>query len=194
MSEIAATDALAQAALVRERQITARELVDAAIGRIERLNPQINAVVTACFERAQERAARPLPDGPFAGVPTLVKDLTAFEGTRLTFGSVCFSDYVAPYTHEVVRRLPFDALVALLVEYVAYTPIANVTGHPAMSVPLSWTRDGLPVGSHFTGRFGDEAMLFRLAAQLEQARPWAERWPSAIEGFVLPPPNPPHRQ
>ena len=483
MIEIAATDALAQAALVREKQITARELIDAAIGRIERLNPQINAVVTACFERAQEQAARPLADGPFAGVPTLVKDLTAFEGTRLTFGSVCFSDYVAPYTHEVVRRLeragfivlgktntpefgilptteprlhgptrnpwnlaysaggssggaaaavaagmvpvahasdgggsiripasacglfgmkisrgrnpefpeptwhgfgiqhcvsrsvrdsaavldathgpapgdrwwapaparpylqevgapagrlriaftttdflgrrahpecvaaaestarlcealghhveeaapqidgnrlteaflflwgvgvaasmkeaarlmgqtagadvfepitrgfaglavnrepadvglawrpllqigyimarflqtydllltpvlarppvplgtisqemPFDALVALLVEYVAYTPVANVTGHPAMSVPLSWTRDGLPVGSHFTGRFGDEAMLFRLAAQLEQARPWAERRPSAIEGFVLLPPNPPHRR
>jgi len=471
VDDITSFDALAQAALVRHKQTTARELVDAAIGRIERLNPHINAVVTTCYERARERADRaaagaaPL-GGPFAGVPILVKDLTALEGTRLTFGSACFKDYVAPYTHEVVRRLeragfivlgktntpefgilpttepllhgptrnpwdltrsaggssggaaaavaagmvpvahasdgggsiripasacglfgmkisrgrnpeypepswhgfsvqhcvsrsvrdsaavldatsgpvagdrwwapapagpylqevdapprrlriafttadslgrrahpecvaavestarlcdsmghhveeaapqidgnrlteaflflwgvgvaasmkeasrlmgrqagaavfepitrafgesaagrepadvglawrpllhigyvmaqfhqtydvlltptlarppvplgtisqqmPFDALVALLIEYAAYTPTANVTGQPAMSVPLYWTADGLPVGSHFAGRFGEEATLFRLAGQLERARPWAERRP-----------------
>jgi amidase len=55
--------------------------------------------------------------------------------------------------------------------------IANITGSPAMSVPLSWNDDGLPIGIHFVGRFGDEATLFRLASQLESARPWADRWP-----------------
>jgi len=63
------------------------------------------------------------------------------------------------------------------IEFVPFTPICNMTGQPAMSVPLYWNSDGLPIGTHFIGRFGDEATLFRLAAQLEQARPWADRKP-----------------
>ena len=56
--------------------------------------------------------------------------------------------------------------------------VANLTGNPAMSVPLWWNDDGLPIGAHFLGPFGDEATLFRLAAQLEAAQPWAHRLPS----------------
>jgi len=62
-------------------------------------------------------------------------------------------------------------------EFVPFTPICNSTGQPAMSVPLFWNDEGLPIGTHFVGRFGDEATLFRLAGQLETARPWSNRRP-----------------
>jgi amidase len=46
-----------------------------------------------------------------------------------------------------------------------------------MSVPLLWNGDGVPIGAHFLGQFGDEVTLFRLASRLESARPWSDRWP-----------------
>lgn len=61
--------------------------------------------------------------------------------------------------------------------FVPFTPIANVTGNPAMSIPLYENADRLPIGIHFVGRFGDEATLFRLAGQLEEALPWRNRKP-----------------
>lgn len=62
----------------------------------------------------------------------------------------------------------------------AYTPFAflsNITGQPAMSVPLGESRSGLPIGCHFTARYGEEGLLFQLAGQLERACPWFDRRP-----------------
>jgi amidase len=71
----------------------------------------------------------------------------------------------------------FDELSARLTHYVGYTPLENVAGAPAMSVPLHWTADNLPVGVHFIARRGNERTLFELAYALEAAQPWAHRKP-----------------
>jgi amidase len=68
-------------------------------------------------------------------------------------------------------------MAARTFDWIPYTPVFNVTGQPAMSVPLHWNAQGLPIGMHFAARFGDEATLFRLAGQLERAAPWFDRRP-----------------
>jgi amidase len=65
--------------------------------------------------------------------------------------------------------------------YAAFTALFNVTGQPAVSVPLHWTADGLPVGSMLVGRPADEVTLLALSAQVEAARPWAHRHPAGWE-------------
>jgi amidase len=61
--------------------------------------------------------------------------------------------------------------------FIPFSPIWNMTGQPAASLPLHWTPEGLPVGVQAVARFGEETTLLSLAGQLEEARPWVQRVP-----------------
>jgi amidase len=102
LDELSTMDALAQAELVRRRELTPLELVDAAIARIERLNRALNAVIHKHFERARAQAAGELPEGPFRGVPFLLKDLggATLRGDPNNYGTRFLrdADYRTPTT------------------------------------------------------------------------------------------------
>jgi len=107
-------DATAQAELVRNKEVNPIELVEAAIERIERVNPQINAVITPMFDEARATAHSPIPDGPFTGVPFLLKDLLAsYAEVRMASGSAFLADFIAPHDSELVSRYKRAGLIVL---------------------------------------------------------------------------------
>src|SRR5271163_102992 len=98
-------DATGQAELVRTREASPSELVAAAIARIEKVNPELNAVIHELFERARAEAAGALPDGPFRGVPFLLKDLGAeLAGTPFNEGLAFSGDYRSTVTQTLTQR------------------------------------------------------------------------------------------
>jgi amidase len=94
---------------------------------------------------------------------------------------------VEAFAHDVVvalhlgflLRLPgvIETAVRRVFAFIPFSPFANISGQPAMNVPLTWNAAGLPIGVQLGARLGDEATLFRVASQLETARPWATRRP-----------------
>jgi amidase len=78
-------------------------------------------------------------------------------------------------TFDMEERDPMKSF-APLIDYVPFTAMQNVTGQPAINLPLHWNKAGLPIGVHFTARYGDELTLLKLAAELEKAAPWAHRY------------------
>lgn len=97
-------DAVGLAELVRNKQVSAKELLDEAIARTAKVDPQINAVVVKHYDYAEHQVARGLPDGPFTGVPFLLKDLDLLEGTRTTSGATVLKDFVADHTGTLAQR------------------------------------------------------------------------------------------
>jgi amidase len=108
-------DGLGLAELVRRREVTPLELVEAAIARVERRNPALNAVIYEMYDHARTLARGPLPDGPFRGVPFLVKDITShYAGFPTTHGCKFLAD-VGPSDHdsELIARFKRAGLVTI---------------------------------------------------------------------------------
>ena len=105
MDELDRYDALGLGQLVARGEVSALELLDRAIARVEAVNPQINAVVLKHYDEARTQLGQGRPSGPFAGVPFLLKDLNAaLAGTITTDGSKAFADWVAPADGTLARR------------------------------------------------------------------------------------------
>ena len=114
MSDLALLDATAQAELVQKKEVKPIELLEAAIERIEQLNPKLNAVVTPMYDLARQAAEADLPDGSFTGVPFLLKDLMAeYAGVRYTEGSAFLKDYISHSNGKFSFRLPPLKTVAI---------------------------------------------------------------------------------
>jgi amidase len=102
--EFGSYDAVGLADLVRRKQVNAAELLDEAIARTAKVDPQINAVVVKHYDYARKQIDKGLPDGPFTGVPFLLKDLDILAGTVTTSGASVFRDNVADHTGTLAQR------------------------------------------------------------------------------------------
>ena len=107
-------DGLGLAELVRNHGVDPIDLVEEAIRRIEALNPQLNAVIHKVYERARTVATGQLPDGPFKGVPFVLKDLVIFDaGVPTRSGSRFFKSFIPDHDSEIVRRYKAAGVVIL---------------------------------------------------------------------------------
>lgn len=151
-NELAGLDATAQASLVARGEVTPRELVDAAIERLERHNPKLEAVIHPMLERARERADSPdLPDGPFRGVPFLMKDIGGDEAGEPYHAGMNFlkeAGYRAPcnsHFTEMVERAGLISLGRTATPELAILPTGETRAYGNPRNP--WNLDHSPGGS-----------------------------------------------
>jgi amidase len=154
------------------------------------LGGKISAGEYAVASRYLQQAARPV-GAFFEGIDVLVTP--TLGGPPFVHGALqpkkseetMLRIFGALRAGGLMKRLgALEEAAATVFDWIPYPPLFNVTGQPAMSVPLVWNAEGLPIGIHVVGRFGDEATLFRLAAQLEEARPRRDRWPAMARESV----------
>ncbi len=145
MQELYKLTATAAVVLLKRREVSPLELIDAAVERIKETDPQLNALPTLCIERAREHARRlmqkPPPDPPahfLYGLPIAVKDNTDVEGVRCTSGSRIYADRIAPASDIVVQRLEHNGALVIgksnLPEFAAggntFNDVFGVTRNP----------------------------------------------------------------
>lgn len=143
-------------------QEPSRELLESMTWNVYEIGKQVSAAQYLLAVTALQRVARRFAAffenydlwlTPALGLPPL------------KVGTVDFMSPMATITDETIAK------------FVLFNPIYNMTGQPAISLPLYWNREGLPIGAMFGARFGDEATLLQFAGEIEQAQPWGNRKP-----------------
>ncbi|MBL4797983.1 MAG: amidase, partial [Oleispira sp.] len=105
-------DAMGLAQLIKNKDISPSELLQTAIAQAEQENPSINAIITKLYDYGQQQIDQGLPDGPFSGVPFLLKDLLgSLEGTPMSNGSAAYKGRISPSDSEMVSRYKSSGLV-----------------------------------------------------------------------------------
>ncbi|HLI95843.1 MAG TPA: amidase [Candidatus Baltobacteraceae bacterium] len=110
-------------------------------------------------------------------MPTLAAPPVPIGEFALSRGETAQIEVLGRLRSGALIRKGAETIAQTLFDWIPYAPVFNMTGQPAMSVPLYWTQDDLPIGVHFAARVGNDALLYRLAAQLEAAQPWFSRRP-----------------
>lgn len=110
-------------------------------------------------------------------MPTLAAPPVRIGELAVSKSEIAQIEVLARLRSAPLIRKAAQTIAESLFDWLPFTPVFNMTGQPAMSVPLYWTHDDLPIGVQFAARLGDEAVLYRLASQLEAAQPWFTRRP-----------------
>ena len=142
-------DGLGLAELIKKREVSPAEICEEAITRIERVNPTLNAVITPMYELARKAVQNNLPDGPFSGVPFLLKDLLGdFAGVPQTMGSKACKNYIPSRDSELVKRYKQAGLVILGKTNTPEFGLKGIT-EPELHGPTRnpWNADHTPGGS-----------------------------------------------
>ncbi|UNK43275.1 amidase family protein [Luteimonas sp. S4-F44] len=156
----------------------AADAVDAATALIggRRLEDALEPWTLALGARARALPTRALEDA-YAQIAGLPRQLSAFYATH----DVVLTPVVSappPPIGTFAPELPTEALMQTMFAWIDYTPLQNMAGTPAISLPLGMSTDGLPIGAMFAADRGQEDVLLALAYELEAAAPWADRWPA----------------
>ena len=152
-------DALGLAGLVKTKQVSAKELLDLAIARTEALNPRYNFISQNHFDLARTTVAKGVPDGPFAGVPWLIKDLNTYIAGQVTQnGSRIYRDFRPNYTSELVKR---HERAGLVIFGKTTTPEFGLTG-TTESVVTGATRNPWNIEHSSGGSSGGSAVAVAL--------------------------------
>jgi amidase len=176
-------DGLGLAELVKKKEVSPAEICEEAITRIERVNPALNAVITPMFDLARETVQNNLPDGPFAGVPFLLKDLLGdFAGVPQTMGSKACKNYIPARDSELVKRYKKAGLVILGKTNTPEFGLKGIT-EPELHGPTRnpWNTDHTPGGSSGGSAAAVASGMVPMASANDESNPgshtkWSAPW------------------